>query len=59
VFDTDSYFAGIGLAAAYPEIVVIFRMRDESHAFQVQVTLAPHSYTTYCGAVDAWPEDYG
>ena len=59
VFDTDSYFAGIGLTAAYPEIVVTFRMRDQSYAFEVQVTLAPHSYTAYCGAVDGRPMDDG
>jgi 5-hydroxyisourate hydrolase len=52
VFDSDSYFAGLGAAAAYPEVVVIFRMRDEAHVFQVQVTLAPYSYSTYFGTTD-------
>jgi 5-hydroxyisourate hydrolase len=51
VFDCDSYFAGLGANSAYPEVIVIFRMPDESHAFQVQVTLSPHSYTTYCGTI--------
>lgn len=27
VFDSDSYFAGIGTASAYPEVIVVFRMR--------------------------------
>ena len=52
VFDSDSYFAGLGATGAYPEVVVIFRMQDESIAFQVQVTLAPYSYSTYSGTVD-------
>jgi 5-hydroxyisourate hydrolase len=52
VFDSDSYFAGLGTASAYPEVVVIFRMEDESHAFQVQVTLSPYSYSTYFGKLD-------
>jgi len=52
VFDSDSYFAFLGMTVAYPEVVVIFRMQNESHAFQVQVTLAPYSYTTYFGHID-------
>jgi 5-hydroxyisourate hydrolase len=52
VFDSDSYFAGLGTASAYPEVIVIFRMQEESQAFQVQVTLSPYSYTTYFGKVD-------
>ena len=52
VFDSDSYFAGLGASTAYPEVVVIFRMPDESHTFQVQVTLSPYSYSTYFGTVE-------
>jgi 5-hydroxyisourate hydrolase len=51
-FDSDRYFAGFGCAAAYPEVITTFRMLDESHAFHVQVTLAPYSYSTYFGAMD-------
>jgi 5-hydroxyisourate hydrolase len=53
VFDSDSYFAGLGTTPAYPEIVVMFRMQDESYAFQVQVTLAPCSYSAYFGTLDS------
>lgn len=49
VFDSDSYFAGLGATTAYPEVTVIFRMQNESVVFQVQVTLAPYSYSTYFG----------
>jgi 5-hydroxyisourate hydrolase len=52
VFDSDSYFASLGGTAAYPEVVVIFRMLDESLTFQVQVMLAPYSYSTYFGTLD-------
>ena len=52
VFDSDSYFAGLGASTAYPEVAVIFRMQNESLAFQVQVTLAPYSYSTYFGTTD-------
>jgi 5-hydroxyisourate hydrolase len=53
IFDIDSYFAGLGAAAAYPEVAVIFRLQNETSAFQIQVTLAPYSYSTYFGTADA------
>lgn len=52
VFDSDSYFAWLGATAAYPEVSVIFRMQSEAHAFHVQLTLAPSSYSTYFGHID-------
>lgn len=55
VLDSDSYFAGLGAATAYPEVVVVFRMWDESDSCQVKVTLSPHSYSAYLGAMDGQP----
>jgi 5-hydroxyisourate hydrolase len=53
VLDSDGYFAGLGVGTAYPEVVVVFRMRDESDSCQVKVTLSPHSYSAYLGAMDS------
>jgi 5-hydroxyisourate hydrolase len=53
VFDSDGYFARLGASTACPEIVVIFRMENESNLFQVQVTLAPYSYSTYFGTTES------
>ncbi|WP_214416976.1 hydroxyisourate hydrolase [Sphaerisporangium fuscum] len=47
VFDSDYYFVGLGLTAAYPEIIVTFRMQDETDAYQIQVMLSPYSYSTH------------
>jgi|HubBroStandDraft_1064217.scaffolds.fasta_scaffold03317_4 5-hydroxyisourate hydrolase len=52
MFDSDGYFAGLGATTGYPEVAVVFRMSDESHTFQVQVTLAPYSYSTYFGIME-------
>jgi 5-hydroxyisourate hydrolase len=49
VFDSDHYFAGLGVAAAYPEIAVVFRVRAEPQDYQVQVLMTPHSYSMYFG----------
>jgi 5-hydroxyisourate hydrolase len=54
VFDSDGYFARLGSSTAYPEIIVVFRMENESHLFQVQVTLTPYSYSTYFGTTENW-----
>lgn len=52
VFDSDGYFASLGVTIAYPEVSVIFRVAPETPSFQVQVTLAPYSYSTYFGTLD-------
>jgi 5-hydroxyisourate hydrolase len=52
VFDIDGYFARLGTASAYPEIVVMFRMADESHICHVHVTLSPYSYSTIFSTKD-------
>jgi 5-hydroxyisourate hydrolase len=52
VFDSDSYFAGLGASTAYPEVVVIFRMPDEPRTFQVRVMISPYSYSVFFGNLD-------
>jgi 5-hydroxyisourate hydrolase len=53
VFDSDSYFSGLGATTAYPEISVTFRMQNGFSTFHMQVTLAPYSYSTYFGTTDS------
>jgi 5-hydroxyisourate hydrolase len=56
VLDSDGYFAGLGVGTAYPEVIVVFRLRDESDSCQIKVTLSPHSYSAYLGAMDGESE---
>ncbi|MGW5259495.1 hydroxyisourate hydrolase [Microbispora sp. NPDC004025] len=51
VFESDSYFVGLGLTAAYPEISITFRMQDETDSYQLQVLLSPYSYSAYFGSL--------
>ncbi|MBG0829053.1 hydroxyisourate hydrolase [Planomonospora sp. ID67723] len=51
VFESDRYFAALGLVAAYPEIVVMFRIQDDSDACQIQVLLSTYSYSAYFGSL--------
>ncbi|SCG63970.1 hydroxyisourate hydrolase [Micromonospora humi] len=50
VFDSDSYFASLGISAAYPEVAVVFRVQDETDTCQIQVLLAPYSYSMFFGS---------
>ncbi|GII02166.1 hydroxyisourate hydrolase [Planobispora takensis] len=50
-FESDRYFAGLGLIAAYPEIVVMFRIQDGAEAYQIQVLLSTYSYSVYFGSL--------
>jgi 5-hydroxyisourate hydrolase len=51
VMSSDRYFGGLGLSAAYPEIVVMFRMLDEASSYHIQVLLSPHTYSAYFGSL--------
>jgi 5-hydroxyisourate hydrolase len=59
VFDSDSYFAGLGAGTAYPAVVVVFRVRDEYDSCQLKVMLSPHSYSAYLGIMDGQPRNTG
>ena len=48
-FDTGSWFAGQGLSAFYPEVVVVFGVEGEEH-FHVPLLLSPFGYSTYRGS---------
>ncbi|GAA5191275.1 hypothetical protein GCM10023322_48280 [Rugosimonospora acidiphila] len=49
IFDSDRYFAGQGVKAAYPEVSATFRIADDYDTYQIQVVLCPASYTMYFG----------
>jgi 5-hydroxyisourate hydrolase len=49
VFDSDSYFATLGMSTAYSEVAVVFRLQDAADSCQIQVLLAPFSYSMYLG----------
>ena len=49
-FDTGSYFASLGIAAFYPEVVVAFEVTDEMPHSHVPLLLSPYAYSTYRGS---------
>lgn len=48
-FDTAAYFASLGEEGFYPEVTVVFQVRDEKH-HHVPLLLSPFGYSTYRGS---------
>jgi 5-hydroxyisourate hydrolase len=49
IFETAGYFAGRGVDAFYPEVVVTFAVTDDGH-HHVPLLLSPYAYSTYRGS---------
>ncbi|WIM94427.1 hydroxyisourate hydrolase [Actinoplanes oblitus] len=47
IFDSNAYFATLGLRTAYKEVSVVVRLIGESDFCQLQVRLAPYYYSMY------------
>ncbi|MBI5514729.1 MAG: hydroxyisourate hydrolase [Deltaproteobacteria bacterium] len=50
VFDTGVYFQALGTAGFYPEVSVLFEVRDPSQHHHVPLLLNPFGYSTYRGS---------
>lgn len=48
-FDTAAYFRRIRVAGFYPEVAVVFQVRDGRHQ-HVPLLLSPFGYSTYRGS---------
>jgi 5-hydroxyisourate hydrolase len=49
-FDTGAYFRGLGLAAFYPHVPVVFTIDDPGQHYHVPLLLSPYGYATYRGS---------
>ena len=49
-FDTAAYFASVGIEAFYPEVSVVFVVRDTTQHYHVPLLLSPYGYSTYRGS---------
>jgi 5-hydroxyisourate hydrolase len=49
-FDTHAYFSSRKLEALYPQVVVIFEVRDAGQHFHIPLLLSPFGYSTYRGS---------
>jgi 5-hydroxyisourate hydrolase len=49
-FDAGAYFAARGVAAFYPEVGVVFEVREPAQHHHVPLLLSPFGYSTYRGS---------
>jgi 5-hydroxyisourate hydrolase len=49
-FDTGAYFQAIGVAGFYPEVAIVFEVRDPAEHYHVPLLLSPYGYSTYRGS---------
>ncbi|MGH7232764.1 MAG: hydroxyisourate hydrolase [Nitrospiraceae bacterium] len=49
-FDTGAYFRSQHAPGFYPEVAVVFLVRDTAQHYHIPLLLAPYGYTTYRGS---------
>jgi len=50
VFDTRAYFAARKVASLYPQVIVVFEVRDAQEHYHIPLLLSPFGYSTYRGS---------
>jgi 5-hydroxyisourate hydrolase len=49
-FDTRTYFVAHKVASLYPQVVIVFEVRDAEEHYHVPLLLSPFGYSTYRGS---------
>jgi 5-hydroxyisourate hydrolase len=49
-FDTDTYFNSRKIVGLYPQVAVVFRVRDAKEHYHIPLLLSPFGYSTYRGS---------
>jgi len=49
-FDTRAYFAARNIAGLYPQVIIVFEVRDAEQHYHIPLLLSPFGYSTYRGS---------
>ncbi len=49
-FDTEAYFRSRNVQGFYPNITVVFQVRDAAQHHHIPLLLTPYGYSTYRGS---------
>ena len=49
-FDTRAYFSARKIASLYPQVVIVFEVRDAQEHYHIPLLLSPFGYSTYRGS---------
>jgi 5-hydroxyisourate hydrolase len=50
IFDTAGYFAAGEVEGFYPQVTIVFKLRDPAQHYHVPLLLSPFGYSTYRGS---------
>jgi len=50
IFDTRAYFASRKIQSLYPQVVIVFEVRDAQEHYHIPLLLSPFGYSTYRGS---------
>jgi 5-hydroxyisourate hydrolase len=50
VFDTGAYYAAVNVETFYPEVTVVFEVKDGAAHYHVPLLLSPWGFSTYRGS---------
>jgi len=48
--DTRTYFAGRNIAGLYPQVIIVFEIKDAEQHYHIPLLLSPFGYSTYRGS---------
>jgi len=50
IFDIRAYFASRKIQSLYPQVVIVFEVRDAQEHYHIPLLLSPFGYSTYRGS---------
>lgn len=49
-FDTGAYFAAQNVKGLYPQVMIVFEMKNVTEDYHIPLLLSPYGYSTYRGS---------
>ncbi|CAN5601953.1 hydroxyisourate hydrolase [soil metagenome] len=49
VFDIEAYFSALDIGCFYPQVCVVFTIREEPQHYHIPLLISPFGYSTYRG----------
>jgi 5-hydroxyisourate hydrolase len=49
-FDTRAYFAARSIEALYPQVIIVFEVKNAQEHYHIPLLLSPYGYSTYRGS---------
>lgn len=49
-FDTDAYFSAHKIDSLYPQVIIVFAVKNAQEHYHIPLLLSPYGYSTYRGS---------